>query len=175
MKFNNVFMRIIIVFISFFIMRDLYSQEVKIKLSGEEYDVCTSFAYAEQLNPDSVKGFSLQSKGYKDFPKEVLKYKNIIVLELGSKKLDEMVEYLNRSEKRIYKKRKKNGGDKLGYPLFRPNTVLTVPDEIVNLKKLKLIYLMDMYVTIDAIKKLEKLLPNCEVVPSSKDLEYEKN
>lgn len=167
-------MRIIILFIVFFIVRDLYPQEVKIKLAGKEYDVCTSFAYAEQLNTDSVKGFSLQSKGYKDFPKEVLKYKNIVVLDLSSKKLDEMVEYLNRSEKKVYEKRKKNGGAKFGYPLFRPNTVLTVPDEIVNLKKLKLIHLMDMDVTIDAIKKIEKLLPNCEVVPSSKDLENEK-
>lgn len=167
-------MRIIVLFIVFFPMGDLYSQEVKIKLAGKEFDVCTSFAYAEQLNPDSVKGFSLRSKAYKDFPKEILKYKNIIILDLSSKKLDEMVEYLNRSEKKVYEKRKKNGGAKFGYPLFRPNSVLTIPDEIVNLKKLKLIHLMDMYVTIDAIKKIEKLLPDCEVIPSSEDLENNK-
>lgn len=151
----------------------LHAQEIKIKLAGNEYDVCSSLAYAETLNPDSVKGFSLESKGYKDFPKEVLKYKNIIVLDLSSKKLDEMIEYLNRSERRAYRKRRKHGGDKFGYPLFRPNAVLTVPDEIANLKQLKLIHLMDMYVTIDAIKKIERLLPNVVVVPSSKDIEME--
>ena len=150
----------IIILICFVITEQIYSQEIKIKLAGYEYDVCTSFAYAEQLNPDSVKGFSLQSKGYRDFPKEVLKYKNIVVLDLSSKHLDEMVEYLNRSEERAYKKRKQNGGRQFGFPLFRPNSVITIPDEIVNLKKIKLIHLMDMYVNIEAIKKIEKLLPN---------------
>ena len=149
----------------------LHSQETKITLNGKVYDVCTSLEYAEHLHPDSIKGFSLQSKGYKDFPKEVLKYKNIVVLDLSSKKLDEMIEYLNRSERRAYGKRKKHGGDKFGYPLFRPNTVLTVPDEIANLKQLKLIHLMDMYITIDAIRKIESLLPDVVVIPSSKDLE----
>lgn len=82
-----------------------------------------------------------------------------------------MVEYLNFSEKRRYKKRKKKGGPLFGYPFFRPNSLLTVPDELASLKKLKLILLMDMYVTIEAIKKIEKLLPGVEVVPCSKDLE----
>lgn len=165
---------IIILLINCFTIGNIYAQEVKIQLAGKEYNVCTSLAYAEKLNPDSVKGFSLQSKGYRDFPKEVLKYKNITVLDLSSKQLDEMVEYLNRSEKKVYKKRKQNGGSQFGYPLFRPNRVITVPEEIIKLKKLKLIHLMDMYVTVDAIKRIEKLLPNCEVVPSSKDLESEK-
>jgi hypothetical protein len=166
-------MKYLLVIISIFILLKAYSQEIKIKLAGKEYDVCSSLAYAETLNPDSVNGFSLQSKGYKDFPKEVLKYKNIIVLDLSSKHLDEMVEYLNRSEKKIYEKRKTNGGDKFGYPLFRPNTVVSIPDEIINLKRLKVIHLMDMYVNKEAIKKIELLLPGVIVIPSSKDLEME--
>jgi hypothetical protein len=166
-------MKVIVIYILCLIATKVYSQEIKIKLAGLEYDVCTSFAYAEQFNPDSVKGLCLQSKGYKDFPKEILKYKNIIVLDLSSKHLDEMVEYLNRSEKKAYKKRMQNGGKQFGYPLFRPNSIVTIPDEIINLKKLKVIHLMDMYVSIEAIKKIEQLLPNVIVIPSSENLEAE--
>lgn len=166
-------MRVKVFYILCLIATKVYSQEIKIKLAGAEYDVCTSFAYAEQLNPDSVKGFCLQSKGYKDFPKEILKYKNIIVLDLSSKHLDEMVEYLNRSEKKAYKKRKQNGGKQFGYPLFRPNTVLTIPEDITSLKKLKVIHLVDMYVSLEAIKKIEQLLPNVIVIPTSENLEAE--
>ncbi|MCA6437409.1 MAG: hypothetical protein IM600_03760 [Bacteroidetes bacterium] len=166
-------MKVIAIYMMCLIATNVYSQEIKVRLAGAEYDVCTSFAYAEQFNPDSVKGFCLQSKGYKDFPKEVLKYKNIIVLDLSSKHLDEMVEYLNSSERKAYEKRLRNGGKQFGYPLFRANSVVTIPDEIINLKKLKVIHLMDMYVSIEAIKKIERLLPNVLVIPSSENLEAE--
>ena len=151
----------------------LISQEIKIKLWGKYYDVCTSFATAKLYNKDSVKGFSLQSKGYKDFPMEILKYKNIRVIDLSSKGLDEMIEYLNYSERKVYNKRKKNGGDLFGYPRFRPNTLLTIPNEIVDLKKLEIIYLDYTCVTLEEIKKIELLLPNVTVVPSSEELKAE--
>lgn len=68
-------MRYRLTIVLYFIFLTLYSQEVKIKLAGKEYNVCTSLAYAAHLKPDSVQGFSLQSKGYKDFPMEILNIK----------------------------------------------------------------------------------------------------
>jgi hypothetical protein len=56
-----------------------YSQEIKTTIFGKEWSVCTSLAYAECLDPSKVEGFSLLSKGYNDFPKEVFKFKNIKV------------------------------------------------------------------------------------------------
>jgi hypothetical protein len=150
------------------------AQEIKTTINGVEYSFCTSLASASYIVPDSVKGLLLQSKGYQKFPIEILKYQNIEALDFSSVRMDEMVEYLNKKEKKEYNKRKKNGGEQFGYPLFKPNFIRTVPDSIFVLKKLRIINFMDMYVTIDAIKKIEKLLPQCIVIPSSRELEMEK-
>ena len=166
-------MKNITIIICLILFQKLYSQEYSFSIKGITYTFCTSLTCAKQNNPDSVKGLVLQSRGYKDFPIEVLKYKNIEILDFSSKKLDEMFEYLNRKERKIFNKRKKHGGENFGYPDFRINRILTIPDEIASLQKLKLINLMDTYTTIDAIKKLERLLPNCEIMPSSKFMEDE--
>jgi hypothetical protein len=105
------------------------------------------------------------------FRKRYLSLRTLKFLDLSAKFWGEMYEHLTPSQKKILKRKQNELGVCNVSLLYRPNEIIDIPQEISKLTKLELIYLIDVKVSIETIKKIEKLLPNVIVVPSSKDLE----
>lgn len=100
--------------------------------------VYTSLNAASKVNPDSVKGLDLMSCGFKDFPKEILKYKNLIVLNIDAYNWSDVPDSLTVKQKKYFEKVKKNNTSLLPIDFFwKPSTIKKWPKEIKELKNLK--------------------------------------
>ncbi|HXD94353.1 MAG TPA: hypothetical protein VNX01_14200 [Bacteroidia bacterium] len=135
---------------------------------GKVYKVYYSFEEASKVNPDSVFGLVLKSKGFKGFPKEIFKYKNMQILDLGAFNWDEAYSTLmtSKEQKKADKKKKKLGN--LYYPpCYKSNNIFDIP--IMEVKTLTGL----VYLNIDCcgykskvMCELLKMMPQLEIYPN---------
>jgi len=117
-----------------------------------------------------VKCLSLQSKEYKEFPKEILKLKNIVWLDISAYDKSQLYSNIlkNKADKEKYLKQHHHQslGPWILYPMgpYNRNKIKSIPKEIENLKNLKMLDISNNNLTKKQIKKLKMLLPNCKIV-----------
>jgi hypothetical protein len=145
---------------------------------------------ARTMNPDSVLYLDIGSMGLKEFPNEVLKYKNLKELsltnftELTACKIGVMdsancvsiIKKDNELKKRFgiaY-----DEGMPMDEKLYKPNEILKIPEKIKELKYLKLISVINCWpikisnqMPKEMIKKLIEWLPNCYIEQPYEDLD----
>ena len=130
---------------------------------------------AREVNPDSVRFLKIGNNNLREFPMEILIYKNLYELNFESANIAET--YLNerwlltKSEKEEYFKifNKQPGartdrGRDLFYPTHNRNKIKKIPNEISQLKKLSLLILDHYHISKRELKKIRFLLPNCEII-----------
>ncbi|MGZ3864344.1 MAG: hypothetical protein ACXVPN_03925 [Bacteroidia bacterium] len=144
------------------------------KYKDKVYTVYYSFEEADKVNPDSVKGLVLKSKGFKNFPTQILKYKNLEVLDLSAFNWDEAYDTLmSKSEKQKRDKKAKKLGNLYFPPCYKPNLIFDLPvSELKELKKL-------IFMNIDCcgrkaakLCELLKLMPQLEIDPDVEHMMY---
>ncbi len=135
---------------------------------GKTYKVYTSLEDADKVNPDSVFCLALKSKGFKNFPKEVLKYKNLQILDLSAfNELEVYDSLMTKEEKRKADKYKRKTPAFIYYPrCYRGNNLFDIPASDVR-KLIKLIYMnVDCcHYKLQQMCDLQKVLPNMEIDP----------
>lgn len=146
----------------------LNKDKVTIKL--EAY---TSLNSANKTNPDSVFGLDLTSQGLLDFPKQILKFKNLKYLNISSYNWSEVLDSLTETQKNLYFQLKQNACEGCGVMRFyKPSTVTNIPKKIKKLNRLEYVNFGEG-VSIKNLKKFKKIykyLPNCLIYPNIYDL-----
>ncbi len=100
--------------------------------------VYTSLEEARKIHPDSVFGLDLVSCGLKDFPKEILNYKNLVVFDLSSYFWEQVQDSLSpKQKKKLIRARAGMPENFCMYKFWRVSTIKKIPKEIKNLKKLR--------------------------------------
>ncbi len=157
----------------------LFSQIIEKKdslfISGSNCDpkVFYSLADAAKADPDSVLYLHLGNNGIKKFPMEILRYKNLRLLDLCNLNLLEqfrltpwlLSETDTQKVHEIYEKHK-DAGDKgiyLFFPTENKTIIRKIPIEIKQLTNLKLLFFEGGIFYKRKVKRLQKLLPNCEI------------
>ncbi len=140
----------------------------KIMQYGEKkYVVYWSLAEASNVHPDSVQGLHLYSNAFNDFPKDILKFKNLKYLEIGSYMWANVLDSLTPKQRKKYNKLKRKTCDGCAvWRYYKPNIIRSIPKEIKNLKKLE----HCNFVTADIRSwqryvKIFKYLPNAYILP----------
>lgn len=140
-----------------------YSQKKEIiYYKGQQFMGYTSLKDVENINPDSVLVLAIKFEKLNDFPKEILKFKNLHFLSLIPAEQSEANKkgLLSKEQKRIY--------DSLNIvykyrtwdaPLHK-NKIKNVPREISQLKKLEILNIYTVKISKRNVKKLIKYLPN---------------
>ncbi len=132
-----------------------------------------SLQAALSVNPDSVFDLHLGNLNLKDFPQEILKFKNLESVSFNDNTIIEIYEYgdsslLSLKDRNWVRKKLK----KLNYPdrieairapIRNENKLSVFPDSITQLKNLKQISLSRGQTSRRKIKRLKKLLPACEI------------
>ena len=132
-----------------------------------------SLQTALSVNPDSVFVLSLGNSSIKDFPLEILKFKNLESLTFADNTIIEIYEYgdstlLSSKDRQWVRKKLK----KLNYPdrieairapIRNENKIPRFPESITQLKYLKQINLLRGQTSRRQVKKLKKLIPTCEI------------
>jgi hypothetical protein len=133
----------------------------------------TSLQSALKINPDSVVALDLTSQGLYDFPEEILRFKNLMYLNIDSYSWEQALDSLTESEKQLYYELKAQVCDKCGVMrYFRPSTINYIPRKIKHLKKLEYIsfgegvYLHNKR----KFKRIYRYLPNTLIFPNKYDL-----
>lgn len=174
-----------ITIISIFIGLNLYSQ---LNLDSTSLHRKIKFMRLEQarkVNPDSVKYLDIGSSGFKKFPTEILKYKNLIELKITD--YDSLKACENgiidsaacaKFNKRCNELRKKYGEVWFGeyeFPIYNPNIFTKIPKQIKELKALKILWIyqtsLNSVIPKSMAKKLIKWLPNCYVIQPYESLD----
>lgn len=150
-----------------------FCQTKTVHWGDKSYLVYTSFAAANKAPIDSVQGLSLMSNNFKDFPKEVLKFKNLKYLEIGTYYYSEVLDSLDKNQLKKYEYYK------IKYSVlemhtvmgkYKTNSIKKIPKEIQTLNKLEVVDFMTA--RIYSKKKFQKIysyLPNTDILPD-KDL-----
>jgi len=124
----------------------------------------TSLEEARKVPPDSVFGLDLISCGLKDFPEEILNYKNLVVFWIDSYFWEDVKDSLSSKQKKKLAKKKIGLPDNFPIHLFwRESTIKNLPEGIKNLKQLK-------YVSIGYginIKNKKKFMKIYEYLPNT--------
>ncbi len=163
-------MKIIQIFTLFLFTKCSYSQIARIGLNN--HIVYYSLKDAEQVNPDSVFVLDLGNNGINQFPMNILKFKNLWYLTLKYRNIGEIYEatpsLLSKKETdeviEIFKIHPKVRTDVDGlFPTYNKNMINNVPIEITLLKKLEALYFDIRFFSKKKIRKLKRLLPNCDV------------
>ena len=150
-----------------------FCQTKVVSWGDKKYTAYTSFAAANKVPSDSVEGLSLMSNNFKDFPKEVLKYKNLKYLEIGNYYYSEVLDSLNKRQLKKYEYYKIKYSVKGMYTVmghYKTNKIKNIPKEIQTLNKLEVVDFMTARVY--SKKKFQKIyiyLPNTDILPD-KDL-----
>jgi hypothetical protein len=143
-----------------------YSQQI-VEYRGKKYEVYRTLMEANKVHPDSVEGLWLISNGYKDFPRELLKFKNLRYLEISSYYWYEVLDSLTpRQRKKYYKLEKETCDRYMIYRFYKPNTIVSFPKEISELNKLEVCFFVNT--PIRSWKKYIKIfdyLPNTHILP----------
>src|ERR1035437_6479471 len=127
-------------------------------------NVYYSFEEADKVPVDSVLGLILKSKEFKKFPKEIVKYKNLQILDLSSLVWDEVYDSLmTKKEKKYVDRMRKKMGLYYVPRSYKPNVLYDIPQEIFTFKKLKYFDWDGAYITLIEVCKLHKLLPDMQI------------
>ncbi len=146
-----------------------YSQLDTVSWGKNKYPVYTSLSAASKVHPDSVKGLRLYFWNLKDFPKEVLRYKKLKYLEIGSYRWVEIVDSLPMKEKKRFEKIKKEYKDldMWGVKHYTKGCrIVNIPAEIKELKELVAIDMLGVWIANKRkFKKIFEYLPNVDIIP----------
>lgn len=96
----------------------------------------SSLKQALKINPDSVFYLDLRNQDLKEFPREILLFKNLKYLDLKSISRLEYVDSLPQEERIKRKEAIKKNPDLAYGIMFKSNKIAEFPDEITELKKL---------------------------------------
>lgn len=155
--------------ISFLIFTSYFSfgqKRVFTDNNGNTQIIYMSLDEANKVNPDSVLYLELMSKGYKDFPQEILKFKNLETLDLGTLHYLDVPEQLNRRQlRKLNRLKKKCNCDEPSTPVYKPNYIKNVPKDISKLTKLRFINLDGVHFNYKLLDDFEKLLPHTKTNP----------
>lgn len=151
----------------------IHCQTMVVNIGGKEYKAYMSFESANKVHPDSVEGLYLLSNGFKDFPKDILKYKNIRYLKFGAYTWDEVKDSLSKKQLLEYEKIKEK------YPLsysvrkfYKRNQIKHIPKEIKELKQLEIVDMLSAEIKNKRkFMKIYEYLPNASITPSKEFLE----
>lgn len=175
----------ILVFILIGFLKFLNSQTIKYLINSKKvndssyYVKCfTSLAEARRVHPDSVNGLVLKSNGFKDFPKEILKYKNLRVLDFDAYLWQDVLDSLTEKDKKEYFYLKSHLPNKfvsfdgsVVYKYYKKSQIKVIPEEIKSLNKLELISFTCVTIKYkNKFKKIYKYLPKTEIHPLEQDL-----
>ena len=119
-------------FLLFFILvkTKSHAQVIMENILGVKYKCYTNLDSLDKLSPDCIECLHLRSKGFMDFPLQVLKYKNLKILELGTGDWMEEPHELNERQKKKYRRlRKKYSGENFEFrsPLVKQNIFKNIP------------------------------------------------
>jgi hypothetical protein len=122
-----------------------YSQTVLTEAyNGKEYRVYTSLSDANKVNRDSVEGLVLCSNGFLDFPREILKFKNLKYLNICSESWRHHKDSLTDKQIKI------NDSIEIVKVIeidFKPNHIKSIPKKMKKMKKLEMIDFSTVYFT----------------------------
>ena len=130
---------------------------------------------ALRAEPDSVYLIFLGNSNLNEFPKEILRFRNLEAINFIDFNIIEIYRndtlQLTLEDRSLARKiSKKHGlGNRLpdivwpNYPVRNKNKIKHIPDEIVTLTKLSSIYFSKHQISRRQKKKLHRLLPNCEI------------
>lgn len=161
-----------IVFSFFSFLNGIYCQVLTEAFNGKQYRVFTSLSEAHKVNPDSVEGLVLCSNNFKDFPVEVLKFKNLKYLNICSYSWHNVLDSLTSEQRHIYDSVERRRPNDCMFR-FKPNIIRHIPKEIKKLKKLEMVDFSSADISRNAGMQLIKYLPNATTLPSKKDYRWE--
>lgn len=133
--------------------------------TGNLYKIYRSLEEVKTLNPDSVFCLDLGSWGYKDFPMEIFKFKNLVFLSLAPYTWLDVPERLNKWQKRQLEKMKKESFEPYT-PFYKNNKIKHLPKEITTLSKLEYIDIDGAKYEYEILKELTEKLPNVTIMPN---------
>lgn len=143
--------------------------------SGKVYIIYTSLEEAGLANPDSVIYLELRSKGYIDFPVEILKYKNLEIIDLGTLYFNDVPELLNKKQlNKLERLKKKCNCNEPRSIEFNPNHIKKVPHGICELRKLRHLSLSGVHFKYKLLDDFEKLIPNTKIDPDKETIKIAK-
>jgi hypothetical protein len=150
----------------------LYGQETK--LSEDKLRIFTSISEAKKVNPDSVFAIQLGNNGLKEFPKEILEFRNLELVDLIDRNIGEI--YLEDPKKLTEKDQllakqifEKHGGydirtDVIGlFPIRNKNTFKSVPIDVIKLKKLNQLMIPCKSISKKTKQKILENIPGCTI------------
>ncbi|MCU0360829.1 MAG: hypothetical protein MUF75_08950 [Bacteroidia bacterium] len=122
--------------------------------------ICTDI---KKLNcKDSVKGILFLSANLKDFPIEVLRYKNLVAIDFHNWTWEQRYSDLNKSQKRKYTKAYNIRGN-VPYIAYKPSTIKRVPEELKNLKNLKFLNIFSTVISDPEIQRVMTVFPELKL------------
>lgn len=152
---------------------DVFSQVRIVSWKDKTYKAYVNLSSVSKLNPDSIEGLILIGNDFNDFPKEVLRFKNLRYLEIDSYRWSEVLDSLTAEQKAEYYRIKANSPEGfLIQKFYKPNRVRRIPKKIKSLKKLEVVDLSGVIIKDKRrFVKIYKYLPNVEIIPA-KELIY---
>jgi len=176
-------MKLKIVVLSLFISFGLFSQ---IDLSDTLYKhqntvyrdslrrkgIFLTLEEANNVNADSVKFLELGNSSLKEFPMQVLKFKNLEILgftdgNIAQIELGAPWKLTKEDKEKLYKIQDKYPDIRTDvgiFPIPRKNKIKKIPNEIVQLEKLEFLALNKRDISKRELKRLKKLLPKCTII-----------
>jgi Leucine-rich repeat (LRR) protein len=139
--------------------------------NGKKYLVYTSLIDANKVHPDSVLGLVLCSNNFKDFPKEILKFKNLKYLNICSSRWTRYRDSLSAEQIRINDSIERKDDITIDY---KPNYINKIPKGLRKLKKLEMIDFSSAYVSNNVAYQLFKYAPQALCIPDYKIMLLEK-
>lgn len=143
---------------------EIYDSIIPIRYNCKLYTSLEE-ALKEPLN---VKCLDLSSKGYTEFPMEILQFKNLEFLDLSALDSGCLYSVIQKRELEREQNKKKYPGRRFEYVYmimgeYSRNEIKEIPKEIKYLSKLKQLCLSDTKLTKRQIKRIKKWVPDCSV------------
>jgi len=140
--------------------------------NNKVYRVYTSIADAQKANIDSVFGLKLMSNGFEKFPMEILKFKKLKYLEIGSYLWQDVIDSLTIAEKKELEERQKNMpyGATI-YKYYKISKISNIPPDINLLTDLEILDFTSVKLNYKKFRKIYKYLPNTLVLPDKKTIQ----
>jgi len=159
-----------IIFITcLFLTKSSQCQQKEVLFQNKTYRVYTNLEDALKVNPDSVFGIELRSMGLKDFPVEILKFKNIEFIDLSCFYWYQVPEKLSTKQRIVLESALKRRGSELEN-VYNQNHIKKIPTEITKLKRLEVINITLCDIKLKTVKKLSDLIPKTIIIPSYETL-----
>ncbi len=150
------------IFITVLFLLSCYCIAQQIFVFGDTVRGCYTNLGEALKEPKKVKCLDLRSKGLKEIPIDIFKFINLEYLDLSSTYIKDTVTYKNDSVH--YNSNKYRSVDSYTPTItYNPNMIKSIPNEVLKLKKLKYINLVDTQILEKRVEELRKLMPNCVI------------